>query len=71
MSIAEECFRRSLLRQLRRLAKDEDDKLDKLDPTIRYLQKMGPNHLNLILQQSDWLFKEDPKFALRVSAYAN
>jgi hypothetical protein len=50
-----------------RLAVDEDDKLDKLDPTIRYLQKLGPNYLDVILKEADWMFKEDTTLALRVS----
>ena len=50
-----------------RLAQNEEDKLDRLDPTVRYLQKLGPDHLDLIFSESDWIFKEDPAFGLRVS----
>lgn len=60
ISIYKYCFRA-------RLAKNEEDKLDKLDPTVRYLQKLGPDHLDLILREADWIFKEDPVFGLRVS----
>lgn len=54
------------LNLLRELAANEEDKLDKLPPTIRYLQKLGPSHLQLIFDQSEWLLKEDPKMALQV-----
>jgi hypothetical protein len=46
---------------------DEEDKLDKLDPTIRYLQKLGPGHIDLIFSEAKWVFKEDAKMASRVS----
>lgn len=51
---------------LREMAAKEDDKLDKLPPTIRYLQKLGPSHMQTIFDQSEWLFKEDAKMALQV-----
>ncbi|WOO80809.1 Vam6/Vps39-like protein [Vanrija pseudolonga] len=47
-------------------AKDEDDPLDRYPPTIRYLQKLGPKHLQLIFDSSKWIFKEDPKRALQI-----
>ena len=50
-----------------RLAKDEDDKLDRYPPTVRYLQKLGPSELPLIFQSSKWMFKEDSNIALQVS----
>jgi hypothetical protein len=46
---------------------DEEDKLDKLDPTIRYLQKLGPKHVELIFSEAKWVFKEDAQMASRVS----
>lgn len=51
---------------LREMAAKEDDKLEKLPPTIRYLQKLGPTHLQTIFDQSEWLFNEDSKMALQV-----
>jgi hypothetical protein len=49
-----------------RLAVDEDDRLDRYPPTVRYLQKLGPTELDLIFETSKWVFKEDPKMALQV-----
>ncbi|KAJ9116996.1 hypothetical protein QFC22_004654 [Naganishia vaughanmartiniae] len=51
---------------LRQQSTGEVDKLDRLDPTIRYLQKLGPRYLNLIFSESKWLFKDDPRMASRV-----
>lgn len=47
-------------------AKEEDDPLDRYPPTIRYLQKLGPKHLQLIFDSSSWIFDEDPKRALQI-----
>lgn len=49
-----------------RLAKEEEDRLDRYPPTVRYLQKLGPAELPLILDRSKWIFEEDPKMALQV-----
>ena len=49
-----------------RLAEDEEDKLDRYPPTIRYLQKLGPSELPLILESSKWVFQENPTIALQV-----
>ncbi|WVQ65020.1 uncharacterized protein L199_003190 [Kwoniella botswanensis] len=54
------------LRMLHELAKDEEDKLDRYPPTIRYLQKLGPTELELILKSSKWIFEEDPKMGLQI-----
>jgi len=51
-----------------RLAKEEDDPLDRYPPIIRYLQKLGPDHLNTIFDFSKWIFAEDPKRGLGVRA---
>ncbi len=40
--------------------------MDKYDPTIRYLQKLGPDHLDLIFAQSMWIFEENPRMAQRI-----
>ncbi|WWC68549.1 uncharacterized protein I206_102478 [Kwoniella pini CBS 10737] len=54
------------LKMLHELAKDEEDKLDRYPPTIRYLQKLGPSQLDLILESSKWIFEEDPKMGLQI-----
>ncbi|WWD16424.1 hypothetical protein CI109_100850 [Kwoniella shandongensis] len=54
------------LRMLHELAKDEEDKLDRYPPTIRYLQKLGPAELPLILESSKWIFEEDPRTAIQI-----
>ncbi|WVW80239.1 hypothetical protein I302_102217 [Kwoniella bestiolae CBS 10118] len=54
------------LKMLHELAKDEEDKLDRYPPTIRYLQKLGPSELDLILNSSKWIFEEDSKMALQI-----
>ncbi|SCZ95117.1 BZ3500_MvSof-1268-A1-R1_Chr11-3g03615 [Microbotryum saponariae] len=41
---------------LRRIAEDEDDLDEKVEPTIRYVQKLGPDHLSTILEASEWVF---------------
>lgn len=46
---------------------DEEDRLDRYPPTVRYLQKLGPGELPLILETSKWVFEEDPMMALQVS----
>ena len=50
----------------RSLAKDEEDRLDRYPPTVRYLQKLGPGELPLILESSKWILEEDPKMGLQV-----
>ncbi|WVQ78836.1 hypothetical protein IAT38_000927 [Cryptococcus sp. DSM 104549] len=54
------------LNMLHELAKEEEDKLDRYPPTVRYLQKLGPSELKLILESSRWIFEEDPKTALQI-----
>ncbi|KAG8924938.1 Vacuolar morphogenesis protein 6 [Tulasnella sp. 418] len=45
---------------LKELADEEDDPMDKYDPTIRYLQKLGPTYLDLIFSWSKWVLMADP-----------
>ena len=52
-----------------RLAKEEDDPLDRYPPIIQYLQKLGPDHLKTIFDFSKWIFAEDPKRGLGVRSY--
>lgn len=47
-------------------AKEEEDPLDRYPPTIRYLEKLGPKHLQLIFDSSGWVFDEDPARGLQI-----
>lgn len=49
-----------------RLSKAEDDPLDKYQPSIRYLQKLGPEHLELIFKSAHWIFEAKPDMAFDV-----
>ncbi|EIN04044.1 hypothetical protein PUNSTDRAFT_93504 [Punctularia strigosozonata HHB-11173 SS5] len=51
---------------LRSLSEQEDDVRDKLQPSITYLQRLGPEYMQLILQSSQWLLTVDPGMALEV-----
>lgn len=39
---------------------------DKLDPSIRYLQKLGPEHIDQIFTSSRWIFNLDSDRAFQV-----
>jgi len=39
---------------------------DKLDPSIRYLQKLGPEYIGQIFTSSRWIFNLDPDRAFQV-----
>lgn len=49
-----------------RMSEDEDDVDEKVGPTVRYLQKLGADHLDLIFESSRWIFSVDPITALDV-----
>ncbi|KAG8694933.1 Vacuolar morphogenesis protein 6 [Ceratobasidium sp. 395] len=51
---------------LRQLAQSEDDPLDKYDPSIRYLQKLGPEYLDLIFKSARWIFEAKPDLAFNI-----
>lgn len=36
-------------------------------PSITYLQRLGPDHLDTVFQHSRWIFDENPDMALEVS----
>lgn len=40
---------------------------DKLDPSIRYLQKLGPEYIEQIFTSSRWIFNLDPDRAFQVN----
>ncbi|KAJ1307397.1 hypothetical protein OPQ81_001502 [Rhizoctonia solani] len=48
------------------LSKEEGDPLDKYQPSIRYLQKLGPDYLELIFKSARWLFEEKPDMAFDI-----
>lgn len=50
-----------------RMSVDEDDKRDKLGPTISYLQKLGPEYLTQIFEASHWVLETDRDMAFEVS----
>ncbi|KAF9266470.1 hypothetical protein L218DRAFT_956243 [Marasmius fiardii PR-910] len=51
---------------LRQLAEKERDMETRLDPSIQYLRKLGPEYLDRIFESSRWLFEQDPTMALEV-----
>lgn len=48
------------------LSRKEDDPLDKYQPSIRYLQKLGPEYLDLIFKSARWIFESKPEMAFDV-----
>ena len=50
-----------------RLAQDEEDRLDRYPPTVRYLQKLGAEYLDTILESSKWILDEDPNMGIQAS----
>jgi len=51
------------------MSDDEDDPEEKLGDTVRYLQKLGPDHLDVIFEASKWVFEQDKRAGLEVSFY--
>ncbi|KAJ8293712.1 Vam6/Vps39-like protein [Rhodotorula toruloides] len=51
---------------LKRMSEDEDDPKEKVEPTVRYLQKLGPTHLAVILDASRWVFEQDVASGLQI-----
>lgn len=48
------------------MAESELDPEEKVDPTVRYLQKLGSEHVALIFETSQWVFEANPKAALEI-----
>ncbi|KAF8604609.1 hypothetical protein BDV93DRAFT_537690 [Ceratobasidium sp. AG-I] len=48
------------------LSQEEDDPLDKYQPSIRYLQKLGPEYLELIFKSARWIFEVKPDMAFDI-----
>ncbi|KAG6916169.1 hypothetical protein DXG01_008142 [Tephrocybe rancida] len=51
---------------LRELGEKEEDLEDKLSPSIQYLQKLGPEHLQQIFESSRWVFSTDPNLGFEI-----
>lgn len=39
---------------------------EKIRPMVRYLQKLGPDHLDVIFDASRWVFAQDKEEGLQV-----
>jgi len=44
------------LKLLKKMAMNEEDGMTQIEPTVRYLQKLGSKHIGLILESSKWVF---------------
>ncbi|GAA5890028.1 hypothetical protein JCM6882_009206 [Rhodosporidiobolus microsporus] len=51
---------------LRQMSEDEDDPEEKVDPTVRYLQKLGSEHVEVIYDASRWVFEQDKQAGLQI-----
>ncbi|SNX83782.1 related to Vam6/Vps39-like protein involved in vacuolar morphogenesis [Melanopsichium pennsylvanicum] len=51
---------------LKQFADDEDDTEEKMRPTIRYLQNLGPEFMDVILETSHWLLDVDGELGMEV-----
>ncbi|EMD34098.1 hypothetical protein CERSUDRAFT_141580 [Gelatoporia subvermispora B] len=51
---------------LRHLSEKETDMRDKLMPSVTYLQRLGPEHLDLIFECSRWVFEEDADIGFEI-----
>lgn len=51
---------------LQQLSENEDDIRDKLNPTISYLQKLGPEYLDQVFKTARWVFDRDREMGLQV-----
>lgn len=54
------------LQLLRKMSKDVEDIEDKVEPTVRYLQNLGPGFIDLILQTSHWVFLLDEDWGMDI-----
>ncbi|KAG7089926.1 hypothetical protein E1B28_011558 [Marasmius oreades] len=57
---------RKALDLLRQLGEKEQDMETRLDASIQYLRKLGPEYLDQIFESSHWLFQQDSSMALEV-----
>ncbi|KAH9945272.1 uncharacterized protein BXZ73DRAFT_86791 [Epithele typhae] len=54
------------LELLKQLSEKETDMRDKLMPTVNYLQRLGPEHLEQIFGHSRWVFEQDRDTAFEI-----
>lgn len=57
---------RKALDLLQKLSTDTSSPMAGVEPTIRYLQRLGQDHLGLILDFSTWVLKEDPDRGIEI-----
>ncbi|KAI7903046.1 CNH domain-containing protein [Cokeromyces recurvatus] len=51
---------------LEKLGKQSDGPLKGVSPTIRYLQKLGLDHFDLVLHYSQWVLEKDPEHGMDI-----
>ncbi len=39
---------------------------EKLMPSVQYLQRLGPEHIDQIFESAHWIFEQDPDIAFEV-----
>ncbi|KAL4243247.1 Vam6/VPS39/TRAP1 family protein [Abortiporus biennis] len=54
------------LELLRQLSEKETDMRDKLMPSVQYLQRLGPEHLDQIFEYAHWVFEQDRDIAFEI-----
>jgi len=52
--------------RLCRLSEKEADPRDKLGPSVSYLQRLGPEHIDQTFKYSRWIFQQDSDIAFEV-----
>ncbi|CAO1616824.1 unnamed protein product [Jaminaea pallidilutea] len=54
------------LKLLRKFAETEEDEEEKVGPTIRYLQNLGPEHIAVILENAKWVIQQDRERGIEI-----
>jgi hypothetical protein len=49
------------------MATKEDDDEEKLGPSVRYLRKLGPEHIDQIFDSSQWILQQNRDLGLQVA----
>ncbi|KAJ8719630.1 hypothetical protein PYW08_011805 [Mythimna loreyi] len=60
-----------LLSLLKEQGKEQDTNLDIYQETMKYLKRLGAEHINLIFKFSDWILKEHPEKGLKIFTEEN